>query len=133
MSHENVELVRRAYEAFNRGDLDGMFAHAAPTFEYRATGVIPGAAGVYRGPEEYRRFLERWWGEFEEPEVDVHEFIDAGDQVLVSLTFRGRGKQSGVETHWSLWQLWTARAGKVVRGQGFTNREAALEAVGLRE
>jgi ketosteroid isomerase-like protein len=88
---------------------------------------------VYRGPEEYRRFLERWWGEFEEPEVDVHEFIDAGDQVLVSLTFRGRGKQSGVETHWSLWQLWTARAGKVVRGQGFTNREAALEAVGLRE
>ena len=133
MSHENVELVRRAYEAFNRGDLDGMFADAAPAFEYRATGVIPGAAGVYRGPEEYSRFLERWWGEFEAPEVDVHEFIDAGDQVLVSLTFRGRGKQSGVETTWDIWHVWTVRGGKVVRGEAFTSREQALEAAGLKE
>lgn len=88
---------------------------------------------MYRGPEEYRRFLERWWGEFEEPEVDVHELIDAGDQVLVSLTFRGRGKLSGVEATWNLWQLWTARDGKVVRGQGFTSRQEALEAARVRE
>ena len=66
MSQENVALVRRGYEAFNRGDLDDMFAEAAPAFEYLATGVIPGAGGVYHGPDEFRRFLERWWGEFDE-------------------------------------------------------------------
>jgi ketosteroid isomerase-like protein len=54
-------------------------------------------------------------------------------RVLASLTFRGRGKQSGVETNWSLWQLWTLRDGKAVRGQGFTNSAEALEAAGLRE
>ena len=43
MSQENLERVRRGYEAFNRGNLDGMFADAAPAFEYLARGMIPGA------------------------------------------------------------------------------------------
>ena len=64
---------------------------------------------------------------------DVHELTAAGDRVLASLTFRGRGRQSGAEANWSLWQLWTLRHGKFVRGQGFTSREAALDAVELRE
>lgn len=133
MSRETIEVVRRAYEAFNRGDLEAMSAEAAPEFEYIATGVIPGAGGVYRGAAQYRRFLEWWWGEFAQPDVQVHELVDAGDRVLASVTFRGCGKQSGVETTWSLWQLWTTRDGKVMRGQGFTNREEALEAAGMGE
>jgi hypothetical protein len=133
MSEENVELVRRAYDAFNRGDAEGMFADVAPELEYIATGAIPGAGGVYRGTEQFGQFLDRWWGEFHETHVEVHELIDAGNQVLASLTFRGRGKQSGVETNWSLWQLWTLRDGKAVRGQGFADRDAALEAAGLSE
>ena len=59
--------------------------------------------------------------------------IEAGDQVLVSATFQGRGKQSGVETAWDVWQLWTVQHGKVVHGQGFMSRAEALEAVGLSE
>ena len=34
MSQENVEIMRRAYAAFNRGDIDGMVADVAPDFEY---------------------------------------------------------------------------------------------------
>ena len=59
--------------------------------------------------------------------------IEARDQVLACVTFRGYGKQSGVETNWSLLQLWTVRDGKFLRGQGFTDRDEALEAAGLRE
>jgi ketosteroid isomerase-like protein len=59
--------------------------------------------------------------------------VDAGERVLASVTFRGRGKQSGAEAAWSVWQLWTTRDGKVVRGQGFTNREETLEAAGMGE
>jgi ketosteroid isomerase-like protein len=101
MSEQTAEAVRRAYKAFNRGDLEGMFADAAPEFEYLPTGAIPGAGDVYRGHEEFRQFLNRWWGEFDEPHVEVHELIEASDQVLASVTFRGYGKQSGVETNWS--------------------------------
>jgi hypothetical protein len=38
MSRETIEVVRRAYEAFNRGDLEAMSADFAPVFEYIATG-----------------------------------------------------------------------------------------------
>jgi ketosteroid isomerase-like protein len=133
MSQENVEIVRQAYEAFNRGDMDGAFANISPEFEYVATGAIPGMEGFVRAPEGFRGFLESWWGEFDEPRVEIHELIETGDQVVASLTFRGRGKQSGVETTWDIWQAWTIRHGKAVRGRGFMRREEALEAAGLRE
>jgi ketosteroid isomerase-like protein len=133
MSEENVEMVRRGYEAYNRGDLDGMVADFAPTFEYVTTGAVPDATGVYRGAEGYKEFLGWMRSEFESPRVAVHELIEAGDQVLASVSLRGRGKQSGVETNWDIWHLWTVRDGKVVRGQTFTGSDEALEAAGLSE
>jgi hypothetical protein len=53
--------------------------------------------------------------------------------VLALLKVRGRGKQSGVETTWEFWQVWTYRDGKAVHGRGFTDRGQALEAAGLLE
>jgi hypothetical protein len=41
------------------------------------------------------------------------------------------GAIPGVEVRWDVWNLWTMRDGKVVRGQGFTSRAEALEAGGL--
>ena len=133
MSEENVERVRRAYEAFNRGDIDGSVEDFAPDFEFETSGEIPGLRGVYRGREGWKHLLETFWGEFDDARTEVHEFSEAGDQVLVTLTMRGRGKQSGAETGWSFWQLWTMRDGKFVRGQGFGSRDEALEAAGLSE
>ena len=134
MSQENVEIVRRGYEAFNEGDFEGAVASFAPDFEWVSSGAIPGVEGVYRGPEEYkRRIIEQFGEEFHDFGADIHEFIDADDRVLVSLTFRGRGKQSGVETSWNFWHVWTGRNGSIVRGQGFTSREQALEAAGIIE
>jgi uncharacterized protein len=130
---ENIEIARRNYAAFNRGDIDGVVADFAPDFEYVASGAIPGVGGVYRGPGGYKRSQEVFWDEFDDARLEIHEFIEAGDQVLVSVTVRGRGRQSGTETSWSFFQLWTVRGGKVVRGQGFMSRDAALEAAGLRE
>src|SRR5215207_1868612 len=132
MSEENVEVVRRAYEAFNRGDLDAMDAYFAPTFEYVASGAVPGTGGVYRGLEGFREFLG-WLGEFSSARGEINELIDAGDRVLVGWTIRGRGKQSGVESGWHFWIVWTLRDGKIAGGEGFTDRDKALEAAGLRE
>jgi ketosteroid isomerase-like protein len=133
MSQENVEIVRRAYQAFNRGDLDAVVANVAPDSEYVASGAIPGVEGVYRGPEGLKRVISWLREAFADVRVEVHDLIGAGDQVPVSFTNRGRGKQSGVEASWTVWQLWTLRDGKMVRGQGFTSREDALEAAGLED
>ena len=134
MSEENVEVVRRGYAAFNRGDIDDIVADVAPDFEYvPPAGVIPGVIGVYRGPDGFKQWSGAFWGEFDDAHIEVHEFVDAGDQVLATLTVRGRGKQSGAESSWTLWELWTVRDGRLVHGQGITSRDEALEAAGLSE
>ena len=123
MSDENVEKVRRGYAAFSRGDLEGTVADFAPAFEYVATGAIPGQAGVFRGAEEWTNFVGWMRSEFEDPRSEIRELVDIGDQVLVGMTLRGRGKQSGVETSWDVWHLWTMRDGKAIHCQGFTSRK----------
>lgn len=131
MPPNNVDIVREAYDAVNRGDLDMAVSCIAPDMEYVASGAVPGATGVFMGPEGVKEFIAGLYEEFDEPRADVSELLDAGDQVLASATARGRGKLSGVETTWDTWQLWTVRDGKLMRGQGFTSREEALAAAGL--
>jgi len=132
MSRRNADVVRAAYEAVNIGDLDGAIVDIAPDCEYVASGAVPGAGGLFLGPEGVKRFVSWLWEEFDRPHAEIQELIEDGDHVVVSAVIRARGKQSGVETRWDTWQLWTLRDGKFVRGQGFTSREGALEAVGLR-
>jgi ketosteroid isomerase-like protein len=132
MSEENVERLRRAYEAFSRGDLDGSVTDAAPDMEYVSSG-IPGVPKVSRGPEGYKEAVSWLTDWFDDSRLEAKEFLDAGDKVLGEFTLSGRGKQSGVETSVTLWQVWTLRDGKFVHGQGFASRAEALEAAGLSE
>jgi ketosteroid isomerase-like protein len=136
MSQENVEIVRRGFEAVNRGDIEGAVALADPPsdFEFVPSGVlIPDLSGIQRGPEGFRRLTEAFFGEFDALHAEVHELIDAGDQVFSAFTLTGRGKQSGVETSFNGWLVWTVRDGRIARLLGFTDRDPALEAAGLSE
>ncbi len=60
---DNVEAVRALFDAVNReGSWVAGVDHVAPEFELETDRRHP-SAGVYRGLERYREFLE----EFEEP------------------------------------------------------------------
>ncbi len=133
MSEENLEILRRGYEAFNRGDPEAMVADIAPTCEYVGTGAVPGFPRVYQGPEGWKEAVSWMWDEFEDAHVEIRELVGTGDQVLASVTLSGRGKQSGVETSLDHWALWTVHDGKIQRGQGFLTKHEALEAAGLSE
>jgi ketosteroid isomerase-like protein len=133
MSERNVEILRRAFEAFRRGDLDAAVADIAPECEYRPTGAFPDRTSVFRGPEGYKRNVAWLRDEFADAYLEIHELRAVGDRVLASVTLGGRGKRSGAEASWDLWQVWTFRDGKAVRGEGFTSRDEALEAAGLSE
>jgi uncharacterized protein len=134
MSEENVELIRGGYEAFNRGDVEAAItALAAPDSEFITAGAMPGIEDVYRGANGFRRFLRFYWETFDDPRVEVHELVDAGDKVVACVTNHGRGKQSGVAVGWKQWTVWTLREGKAVRGQAFLTEAEALESAGLSE
>ena len=131
MSQENVEIVHRACDAFNRGDLGGTLEHVAPEFEYVTAGTIPDLSGTYRGTERFKQFVEMFWYEFDEARLDVHEVVESDDRVMVSLTMSGRGRRSSAETSWDVFQVWTMRASKAIRAQAFMSRSAALDELGV--
>jgi ketosteroid isomerase-like protein len=133
MSQENLKLVRRGYEAYNRGDLDGAVSDFACDCRYTAAGTIPDRTGVFRGREGYKEFIGWLRSEFDDARAEIDELIDAGDTVVIGSTLRGRGKQSGAEAKFTFWQVWTIQDGKFARGQGFASRDEALEAAGLSE
>jgi uncharacterized protein len=133
MSEENVEILRRGYEAYERGKLDAVVADFAPDCEYVAAGIIPGRTGIYRGPEGYKDFIAWLDEEFIDSHLQIEALIDAGDSVVAGVTISGQGRRSGIPGTFTFWQVWRLSNGKVVHGQGFVDKAEALEAAGLRE
>jgi ketosteroid isomerase-like protein len=128
MSQENVEVVRRAFafEVYGRGDPAEALADFDPDLVWNPVEEAPS-----HGPNAVRDYYERWESSWEELQVNAEEFIDAGDRVVVTAYFRGRGRGSGVEVDTRFNEVYTLRDGKIVRIDEFTEREKALEAAGL--
>jgi ketosteroid isomerase-like protein len=137
MSQENVEIVRRGFEAFTRGGWEPLFGTVwAPEIVSDMSPAGIAGLGVYHGFDELRSFFEDWFGTFpfEDWEQEVDDIIDCGDEVVVALTRqRGRGSASGVSVELEYAQVITFREGKIVRSVVYTDRGQALEAVGLSE
>ena len=131
MSRENVEIVRRAFEASARRDADAVLALYDPDVEWDASRTQAGFADVYRGHDGLRRFFREWREAWDSDEYEYDELIEAGDAVISIATQRGRGQASGLQIARPLVGIWTIRDGKIVRVVWFRTREEALEAAGL--
>ena len=136
MSEENVEIVRRSAEEFNRGGVEAMIdTYWAPEIVWDMTNAgVPGV-GVYTGYDEVRAFVADWFSvfKFDEWELEVEELIDCDDRVVSIVRQRGRGTFSGAEVSVDFAQVVSLRAGKIVRVDNYLDRSKALEAAGLRE
>jgi ketosteroid isomerase-like protein len=134
MSQENVKLVREAFEAFLGGDQEKTAQLVDPEVEFHGT-----VGGIQEGQTAHglsqidRTFeaedLEAW----EERRLEAEEFIDAGDNVVVFLHEYRRGRGSGVELETKTAVVVAVSGGRVVRIQGYMDRDAALEAAGISE
>jgi ketosteroid isomerase-like protein len=96
VSGDNVELVRRHYENWNRGDTDAVIAAFAPNVEWHGHPRLP-EPGPYRSRADVERWMAQFreaWGELETRPI---ELLDAGDGVVALVHMTGRGRGSGVE------------------------------------
>ena len=134
MSQENVEIVREAIEAFNRGDLEAALQRMHPDIEWQTLDAFPDA-GTYRGHEEVREFWQTWRQTFRGFRLHVEECVPVGEHFVLA-TFRvageGAGSGVGVESP-AVFQLGEMRDGQVIRVGMFSTEIEALEAAGLRE
>ena len=137
MSQENVEIVRRIYEAVARRDRERILALYDAGVEIGfAPGTLADHVGgtVWTGHEGLRSFDRELREAFEDFETTYEELIDAGEYVVSVSRYRARGRSSGVEVDGPLqFGVWSVRAGKVTRAAWYSTRKEALEAAGLSE
>ena len=132
MSQENVEVVRSFYDAWARDEFPGPVELMDPEIEYVNP---PGAVepGTRRGRTAFSRAMEKVFEGWETWHMEPEQFKAVGDQVAVVLSYRARGRGSGVEVEGRESALWTLHDGKVSRYAWFHEPEDALEAAELRE
>ena len=119
MSQENVEILRRAIQAFDRGDDEEWIAAWHPAAELHDFTELPDVPQPYRGHDGIRRWA-----------ANVRSVL--GEAVLMEVQVRGVGEQSGVPVAMMVHVLAWFRGDKIVRTRAFLDRPTALEAAGLR-
>ncbi|MGH2955715.1 MAG: nuclear transport factor 2 family protein [Solirubrobacterales bacterium] len=131
MSEQNLEIARRAYAAYNAGGVEAILDFFDPEIEWRMWEEFAREPRVYQGHAGVREALSVFESEFDGFGAEPHEFIDAGDRIVVPVRLGGRAKGSGEETFFELVQVWTARGNRAVRLDVYASREEALRALGL--
>ena len=128
MFWEDVERLRGAYEAFNEGGVEAILERLAPKFRVRDRQTAPDRETRY-GTEGIKQLFDSYMEAFDALRLEPEEFVDAGDQILVSLRQRVRGKGSGAEITGRIAHVWTVRDGAVLQLRIFKDKEAAVEAL----
>ena len=134
MSQENVEIVRNAFDAFARGDTEGLLQLADEEVVITQPVELPGATRQQRGHSGVMEAFAIWPEQWDDYRIEsVRVLADPADQVVVSINQSGRGKQSGIAVEMDFTLLFTLREEKVTRWQLFVDEAQALEAAGLSE
>jgi ketosteroid isomerase-like protein len=140
MSQENVEIVRRVFDAFEaelrRGgsfdeyDLGHDFAADA---EWVPVPEMPGPTS-YRGREGFIEFMRSWIESWEGWTIRLERLIDADHGRVVAVVHQSAtGKGSGVPVEQHVGIVFELEHGRVIRMRNFLHLKQALEAAGLRE
>lgn len=128
MESENIRIMRKGYEAFNRGDFDAAVELMHPDIEMQRSDLAP-ETGSIRGSEAIRAWMQP--DIFEEQSVELTETIENGEKLFVEGLFRIKARGSGIVIEDRAFHVWTIRDGKAVRMEFYADRAEAREAAGL--
>jgi len=132
MSQENVERVHRAYEAFNRRDLDAFLGFMDPEVELMTRFMELEGDPYYRGHDVVREWWRALLAVFPDFNSEVLKVRDLGDSLIVAVRVRGHGVEGGAPFEQAVWQAVKLRDGKATWWRNFGSEAEALEAAGLR-
>jgi ketosteroid isomerase-like protein len=124
-----VETIRRAHEALNSGDVEGLVAVCDPSFRLDMSDRVLNPA-VYEGHEGIRQFVAEVHEAWETFTWEPEELLECGDLVLALIHSTGRGRGSGLELDRHAAMLWTVPANLAVSLRFFRDRAAARRAAG---
>ena len=121
MSEKNIATIRGLYDAFARRDFASM------PFDRRIEWVEPDVegspvSGTHVGPEAViKEVFEPAIEKIEKFRLQCDQYLDAGDKVIVTGRFLGRGKDTDHELNAPFAHIWTMRNEKVVSFRNYTD------------
>ena len=134
MSQENVEIVRRGWDAWQRGDFEALVSDWDPDVIWDTSHFRDWPESSYYGIEGIQRFLGEWlevWGNYD---INIEKVVSTPDGRVLSLfTHVGKGGRSGVPMDLAMAQIATLREGRIIRFDNFDDRTQALKAAGISE
>ena len=152
MSQENVEIVRRYFEAVERaweaywqgprsvadsvraGEVEPEIAdamrHLHPNIEWKSALI-----GITtRGHQDTVHGVDQLLEAAQDYRTKTQEVTDlGGNQVLAILELAMKGKASDIDVNTTIFSLVTVEDGLIIRMDEYLERDEALEAAGLRE
>lgn len=123
----NVEIIRKAYADFSRGDIPSILAMLDPDIEW----ITPGSpqlpmSGTHRGREGVGNFFTIVNETWEFTSFEPREYLAAGDQVIVKGQYDARSRRTGRTAKCDWVMVWRLRNGKAAEFREYTDT-AALE------
>ena len=133
MSQENVEIIKRGIDAFNRRDVNLLAELTTADFAWFP--ALPRTVEVngYRGREGMETYIAEIRDTWEELRLITDEVRDLGDGAVLLGRTEGRGRASGVRVDAPIGIVYGFRGGKVSRCHAYLDHREALKAVGLEE
>jgi ketosteroid isomerase-like protein len=129
VSSENLEIIRRGFEAFNAGGVDGILPYIHPEFEATTPPNLASEPDTYRGHDGIRRWFDSFYEVMEDIRWDAHGFErQFGEKVIVQFTLRARGKTTGLDFGQEAVMVWTLRDGRATRVELFETVDEAVAA-----
>lgn len=125
----NIDTARAAYEAFGKGDMDALREMFAEDAEWLTSDELP-LGGRTSGRDaiiENFAQIPNYWTAFS---VEPEDFIDGGDDVVVTGTQRASGEGGSFEAPFL--HLMHFEGGKVARGEFQGDSAKAVKALGSK-
>jgi ketosteroid isomerase-like protein len=127
VSEQNIDLVRRIYDAWEREESTRDFIAADVEYVNPSYAV---ESGTLHGRKSFALVRET----YEDFKIRIERFIDAGaDEVVVLARYTASGRGSGVPLEGEHGYVWTVQDGLAVRFRWFQSHREALEAAGLED
>jgi SnoaL-like protein len=132
VSEQNVQLHRRATDAFNKRGIDTLIALSDPSVEYHPLLSAIGTP-VYQGHDGLRSWYRQLDDAWEELRSEPEAYFDLGEQTLAFFVIHGRGRHSGAEVAIQGATVMRWREGLRVYAKTYAQREEALSELGVSE
>jgi ketosteroid isomerase-like protein len=128
VASENLEIVKRGFDAFNERGIEGIIPLIHSDFEATTPPSLASEPDTYRGPDGIRRWFDSFDEVMDEIRWEPHRFREVGDRVVVEFTLRARGKTTGLDFGQDAVMVWEIRDGMASRLDLFQSLDEALVA-----